>query len=739
MSPVDKRTNWLRWPSLIAMAIVCLALVGWQVLHDGHGTGTRQTILGQTREPFPPFGAQTDEERAALSLPGTARIRKLVELARASEQKRQYADAARLFLLAVDGQPEVADGLLDEAARMEMAAGQFAAAVNVLQRLAAQYADRPIAGDVQSRLAEAYEKAGDTARAVLTHRAVADSTGSVNVKAFHLVRAGELLEQAGRAEEAAPLFRLVLDDLPPNRYSVRAMGGYHRVVYAGNPVEQAEHAEAFGRRMFEAKAFQQAGAALDLAVQLRTARGASPASLGDLLNKAGFALFQTHSNESAVRYYRMLVERRDADHVENLYRLCKLHVRLGDPERARASLNQLLQTPDAADYQRWTRYQIHLLDIQENRYAEAYNYFRVRVGQPGGEKELLEWLAFWTAYRAGQTQNALVHLDALSKMRRVEDAERYAYWRGRLQLERGDRAAGLASLRSLNQNHPSSYYGWRAAELLQQNHVPTVSVEAAMVRPVYGRHSLSVGDGWWGQYPELAGLGAVKRYVSAGLPRSAAAQLARVSIPAKMAPAHAYALAQVCAGAGRHDLARKLVLRDSVYGYLREGNVPLVQSYYQYAMPLGYLETVKQYAARFRLPPAFVFAIMLNESAFHAQIVSPAYAVGLMQILPETGRQIATGLGEPYDEGCLYDPQTNIRYGCWYLRSLLDELGEELVYAAAAYNAGPRAVKQWLRRKKDEPADLFAEEIPYQETNRYVRKVLTAMRQYEVILNIASR
>ena len=742
MMPLRWSKKILRRAWLIAPAVVALAVMAWwaspDLFEQLRGPEDRPA-LAEPLEPLPSAGPQNSDEQAALALPAAERGKKLVQLARAYEAQGKFADAARVFLLALDALPEMADGLLDEAARMEMAAGRYADAVAVLKRLAGTYGGRPVAADALRRLAEAYERQGDVEHAVATHRTSANGAASVSVKAYHLVRAGELLEQAGRRREAAALFNQVLGELEPNRFSVRAMMDYHRTALADDPGRRAEHATAFGLRMFEAKAYQQAGEGLDLAIRLRQTRGSSATELRELIEKAAFALFATHNNVRAAYYYELLAASPDADQTAVLYHLCKLYVRLGDAPRARTHLQKLLRAPNASGYARFVRYQLALLDIQEQRYAAAYGYLSERVRQGGGDTELLEWLAFWTAYRSGRAELATTHLDRIAKLRRLKESDRYQYWRGRLLLEQGDPSRGLALLRAVNREHPSGYYGWRAAELLKKLRQSAVELDAAMNPPAASRLVGAAADHWWSEYDELDGLGRISHCLDVGLPRPAAAELARMSFPATLAPPHAYELAQMCARAGRHDLARQLVTRDAVYNYLRGRRESLLDSYYRFALPLGYAEDISANAVRFRLPPALIYAIIYNESAFKPQVVSPAYAVGLMQILPTTGQQLATALGESFHEESLYDPPTNIRYGCRYLRDLLDALGNDPALAAAAYNAGPQAVKQWLAHKRDVEQDLFIEEIPYQETNRYVRKVLTTMRQYEIILDHRSR
>ena len=104
-----------------------------------------------------------------------------------------------------------------------------------------------------------------------------------------------------------------------------------------------------------------------------------------------------------------------------------------------------------------------------------------------------------------------------------------------------------------------------------------------------------------------------------------------------------------------------------------------------------------------------------------------------MQLMPSTFRWITDDvLRERLDDGMIYDPETNVRYGCLYLRRLYDRYGEWSA-ALAAYNAGPGRVDAWLDDPAmlDEAGRLDPTAIPTEETRRYVPAVLEAMRQYD--------
>jgi soluble lytic murein transglycosylase len=148
--------------------------------------------------------------------------------------------------------------------------------------------------------------------------------------------------------------------------------------------------------------------------------------------------------------------------------------------------------------------------------------------------------------------------------------------------------------------------------------------------------------------------------------------------------------------------------------------------------PLAYHDRVLEQARDKRLNPAWVYAIVRQESAFIADARSPAGAIGLMQIMPGTGRIIGRSLDKPLkNRRQLYDADVSLEFGSTYLRSLLDQLDEHPVLAAAAYNAGPHRVERWRPAEQTISADLWIENVPYRETREYLRRVVAYTTIYE--------
>ena len=150
--------------------------------------------------------------------------------------------------------------------------------------------------------------------------------------------------------------------------------------------------------------------------------------------------------------------------------------------------------------------------------------------------------------------------------------------------------------------------------------------------------------------------------------------------------------------------------------------------------PLAHWDAVRQHAGEHGLDPYLVLSLMRQESLFKARAVSPANALGLMQLLHATARKEASGMGLPEpDARDLFDPELNIRLGVHHLNGLLEHYAQSRAKALAAYNAGKKAVERWTRNLGAVDDPEFIERISYRETRRYVKAVLRNYHAYRTL------
>ncbi|QIA26451.1 lytic transglycosylase domain-containing protein [Thermaerobacter sp. PB12/4term] len=156
--------------------------------------------------------------------------------------------------------------------------------------------------------------------------------------------------------------------------------------------------------------------------------------------------------------------------------------------------------------------------------------------------------------------------------------------------------------------------------------------------------------------------------------------------------------------------------------------VAMAVLYAAYPVPMAAL--IQREARACGLDPLLVAAVIRRESGFEPRAVSSRGARGLMQLMPETGAWAASRLGiEGFHPDRLFEPEVNLRLGCWYLAYLLDRFGGDPVAALAAYNGGEGTVEDWMARGHWHPAQGPGE-IPFPETRHFVAGVLRDYRVY---------
>jgi tetratricopeptide (TPR) repeat protein len=153
---------------------------------------------------------------------------------------------------------------------------------------------------------------------------------------------------------------------------------------------------------------------------------------------------------------------------------------------------------------------------------------------------------------------------------------------------------------------------------------------------------------------------------------------------------------------------------------------------YEILYPQPYADLIVREGNRNAVDPYLVVSVMRQESLFDPDVQSRAGAIGLMQIMPFTGRAIARNLGDPFCADSLLNPQTNIRYGAFYLKQLLEQFKGNMVLAIASYNGGPSQAVEWYEKNKRKTFDLFIEDIGFTETRGYVKKVLANYWTYRM-------
>jgi soluble lytic murein transglycosylase len=340
--------------------------------------------------------------------------------------------------------------------------------------------------------------------------------------------------------------------------------------------------------------------------------------------------------------------------------------------------------------------------------ALAYRLAGAHAAEGGSTFADGEWLAGWIALRyladAPRGYEHFVRLyDGVSS---TISRGRGAYWAGRAAEAMGNRQLATEWFRKASA-HLGSYYGQLGAERLGASdmlHLPALPAVEEAARAAFGKQELVRLMRMMG---ELEQTDRVRSF------------MVRLAEAAKT-PVEFRLLAELGKDIGRPDFGV------AVAKVARQQGIELVDVLYPTTkLPAGDAPE-----------DALVLAVIRQESAFDRRAESSAGALGLMQLLPRTAKYVAKHLGIAFSEKKLTsDAQYNIRIGRAYLADLIDSYGGSYLLAAAAYNAGPSRVKEWIATYGD-PRDAgvdtvdWVESIPFSETRNYVQRVLENLQIY---------
>ncbi|MBI4477509.1 MAG: transglycosylase SLT domain-containing protein [Acidobacteria bacterium] len=598
----------------------------------------------------------------------------LTEVALAS-----YDAAAATFATIVGTQPV---GYLSEAAPLGQAetleaAGEYAGAARIYESLSQQKTRAP--DEVLLRLARVSMALGDRERATETYSRV--------YYEFPLGEAG-----------AAASVELKKLDVQP--------------IARGNARYTAEL--ALGERLFGAKRYAEAKRSFQL---VRPFAAGDDRELVDLrLAESDCYLQRYRAAAQTLRPY-VTGARRTAEAL--FFYLSALRA-LGDHDNYVALSRQLVAQFPASPWAEETLNNLgsHYIRVDDDEraaevFAELYEkYPNSRYGDRAA------WKAGWWAFKLGRYEEAIrLFTDAAARFPQSDSRSAFQYWTARAYEKAGRTADARSAFGTVAQNYGRSYYGRLAAAKSPAASVVLASAHAAVeIDP--------------GTPPPSAAL--IRDLLSLKLHNAAIDELTYAQHIWGTTPLIDATLGWVYNQEG--DLRRGINAMKRAYPtYLSAAGALLPREVLEVLFPLDHWDLIRKHSAARDLDPYMIAALMAQESTFTADIKSSAGAIGLMQIMPATGRQLARTLKIPrYRTSMLTRPEINVRMGTLYFANLTKRFGGAH-FALASYNAGDHRVARWLAERPGLEQDEFIDDIPFPETQNYVKKILGTAEDYRTI------
>jgi soluble lytic murein transglycosylase len=650
-------------------------------------------------------------------------------------------------------------------ARLYLDDGQTAAAVRTLDAL---LLEAPPGADVrgaQYLLAEALAIQGEWADALPVYDAYIDGGGGASTYA-RLGRA-EALARTGRGLDASiEAERLLAEEELPDGARLPFILAMAQALEAGNPQEALDWYERLRREsdvpVDDALALWRSAQieaelagrqpSLSVALEIVQRYPETPIALEvvedfpittAILDGYDFARVYYLNGETA-RAREMFesllqVEQLDSNTARAAFYLAVLDERAGDFDAAIAGYGRVLVIDDGvevADDALWWR--ARLLE-QEARLADARKAYAELIDRFGGS-EFAPEARFRLALLGYDTLDYAGAADAFAAIAdgtRGEERQRALLWQGKSLDAAGDGDAAKDAWQAARDEAPAAYYGLRAAVLLgeaqgdlgdgglSEAHEPDWPAIERWLRDATGEDpavalETVLYDQHWGLAQELLAL---------GMRRRAGGELTLLLEEARRDPARLYQLARLASSAGLYELSARAATR--LLGSLPDGAADGAPAdLRRLAYPAPFAELVREAADASDVPDLLLLALVRQESFFDPLAGSSAGALGLTQVVPETGAAIARDLEiTGFETEQLFRPALSLRFGAHYLGEQLGAFKGNVYQALAAYNAGPGSAQRWQVVAGDD-VDRFVEQIDFAQTKAYLQLVSENLARY---------
>ena len=370
----------------------------------------------------------------------------------------------------------------------------------------------------------------------------------------------------------------------------------------------------------------------------------------------------------------------------------------------------------------------HYILVDEDEAAVRTFSQLLRLFPAGRHAPRAAWKVGWNAYRKGRHDEcAEIFEQAAAAFPRDNYRPSWIYWAARSRDQLGDTRIAHRLYGILIADYLNSYYGRLATRVLTSRKVEPMTLAAAVApsngTPAEARAAMSTPS------PEVPTADLIRTLIAHQMYDDA---LNEVHWAQRMFGDSS--VLQATAGliySRQGDMRRGINAVKRAYPqYLAAGGEELPAELLEVLFPVAYWSLIEKHAKARGLDPYLIAALMAQESTFTADIRSSANAIGLMQVLPSTGRRYARRLRIPrFNARKLTNPEINVRIGTAYFADMVERYGG-VHLALASYNAGPSAVARWMAERPGIERDEFIDDIPYPETQNYVKKILGTADDY---------
>jgi soluble lytic murein transglycosylase len=656
----------------------------------------------------------------AASHPGSAASTAYLAIGHAYALDHRYADAANAFAAAARTDNTLGDYADYLGAQALVNEQRYGDAVPLLDRFADRHPDSIFDVSAPLLLASAYESSNNAAAAVRVLEPMLGTSEAEHAD-FKLALA-KGYQGSGQSAKAISLYRSIYIGQPLSAEATQARLQLMALGAAPTAAERKVRAD----ELFNAKRYAEASA------EYSSLRNDPSLSQGD---KDALLLYNAVCDLRLKHLSRRDIDKLQATNEDTAALKLYLYAEISRTEKNRVEHDaDIARMVNQYPRSRWLEEALYSggnMYLLTHDSAQAIYHYKLLVERFPNSiyAPSAHWRNAWMNYRLRNYPEAARLMDEqVTRYGAGIEAPSALYWRARIyEDEERDFAHAAAYYRSLIANYTNFYYGDLAKQRLavlgsQPEVAPTPALQAVRkvavpdltdVIPENDPHLIKA---------KLLANAALNEYIAPEIAASPGSY-----------EWGALAQAEIYSSFGEYTRALQSMKHSGISFFsLPTSQVPLI--YWKLIFPQPYWNDLVADSQKNGLDPYLVASLIRQESEFNAGAVSPAHAMGLMQLLPSVGKENAKKEGlKGFNPGELLNPSINLELGTRNLKQVLDRFGGQPEYALAAYNAGDMPVRQWMAVGDYKDIPEFVESIPYTETREYVQAIMRNRELYHTL------
>ncbi len=604
-------------------------------------------------------------------------------------QKKQYLEAGKIAEQLKEKVPELQDYFLYYKGLEKLSSGDKKAAEEIFRKILSIYPNSPVRSNAREKLAKIYLENEKYIEAEKIYSILILETKSRWIKALYLKKLGEIKEKRGLISASEGIFKKIWTEHPEVSFSDYVFEFYSQNKKSFSPTPA--QFEKRGGVFFNSGNWEKAIETFSQAAQTKTVK-----------IKTGISLYRLK------RYLESLEVFSKIDSPKAFYWKGLTLQSMGEEKKAINTFVLLHRLNPKSRYARKSLFRAARLYHLDKNSEQAENLYRkVMKNYPTSEEALKSsWNLGWIHYINGEYKKARDNFSTHAWDGGKEQG-RFLYWYAMASEKAGDKPGAFFALGKLAESPEITYYSFLAKIRLKEKlSLPATSVEKPLTNP----------------FTKNPAVTKFLFFSKAGIRKLAIAEAASLEKQAKTKTQKIY-LSYLYSQVGDYKNSVRLA-----EPFSRSSQA------LRLSFPMGFENNVKACSQKYGLDEFLVYSLIREESRFNTEAVSVSDARGLMQLLPSTAVETAEKAGlTNFSVAQLFLPEINIELGCLYLSMLVEIYGHHFAVSLGGYNGGPTMAEDWYKENGTLRADEFVEEITYEQSRNYVKKVIRSYATYQAV------